>query len=112
MALFSRLFAGVRELEDCQINDHAHLTIGAKGYHVRLVQTALVRLGFSGIHGNEYLQGLYGKTTANAVLRYKKSRQIINAAYQSAPDDIVGKMTISRLDQEMFSLETRSSSRL
>lgn len=31
----------------------------------------------------------------------RKSYNIINYAYQQKPDDVVGKMTISRLDQEM-----------
>jgi hypothetical protein len=40
------------------------------------------------------------------VLAFKTQRQIINTAYQSKPDDIVGKMTIARLDREMFVLES------
>jgi peptidoglycan hydrolase-like protein with peptidoglycan-binding domain len=100
MPLFSELFSGCHELEECLVKDSAHLVKGTKGYHVRLVQTALVRLGFGGIDGTEYLQGLYGPTTADAVLRFKTSRQIINFSYQTKPDNIVGKMTIARLDQE------------
>lgn len=107
MALFSELFSGCSELEDCLVRDSAHLVVGTKGYHVRLVQVALVRLGFGGIDGAEYLQGLYGHTTADAVLRYKTSRKIINFSYQSKPDNIVGKMTIARLDQETSNLERR-----
>lgn len=109
MALMSRLFAGVRELEACEVNDSAHLTPGVRGFHVRLVQTALVRLGFGGIQGLEYVQGVYGPTTAGAVLRYKTSRQIINYSYQRSPDNIVGKMTIVALDKEMRTLELRPS---
>jgi peptidoglycan hydrolase-like protein with peptidoglycan-binding domain len=105
MALFSNLFRGVKELQACEVNDSAHLTIGSRGMHVRLVQTALCRLGFKNIHGREYIDGHYGTTTAAEVMRYKTSRQIINHAYQKTPDNIVGKMTISRLDGEMIILE-------
>ena len=103
--LFSELFSGCRELEDCLVRDSAHLILGTKGYHVRLVQMALVRLGFGGIDGAEYQLGVYGPTTADAVLRYKASRQIINFSYQTKPDNIAGKMTIARLDKETASLE-------
>jgi peptidoglycan hydrolase-like protein with peptidoglycan-binding domain len=105
MTLFSNLFRGVKELQACEVNDSAHLTIGTRGLHVRLVQTALCRLGFTNIHGSEYIDGYYGASTAAEVLRYKNSRQIINGAYQKTADNIVGKMTINRLDGEMIILE-------
>ncbi len=41
----------------------------------------------------------------SAVLAYKKARNIINAAYQVQADDIVGKMTIKSLDDEMLALQ-------
>jgi len=102
MALRSRLFAGVPELEACLVQDSAHLTPGTQGEHVRLVQQALVYLGFKSITGPEYIQGVYGPTTTAAVLDYKTKRQIINISYQTKPDNIVGKMTIKRLDDEML----------
>ena len=105
MPLFSTLFRGVHELEACHVKDSAHLKLGAKGFHVRLVQTALCRLGFKFISGQEYIDGVYGPTTAAEVLRYKTTRRIINHAYQNKPDNIVGKMTITRLDGEMNILE-------
>ena len=43
-------------------------------------------------------------TTASAVLRYKTERQIVNRAYQTQPDNIVGKMTMKSLDQEIAAL--------
>lgn len=107
MSLGSRLFAGIPELEACLVNDQAHLTIGTSGNHVRLVQEALVRLGFNQISGQEYVDGTYGTSTAAAVLRYKTSRQIINRAYQSTPDNIVGKMTIKSLDTELLGRQDR-----
>jgi hypothetical protein len=39
------------------------------------------------------------------VLDYKTARGIINHAYQSTPDNIVGVMTIARMDQEMAAME-------
>ena len=51
MPLVSNLFSDSRELEDCLVLDRAHVVQGTKGYHVRLIQTALVRLGFGGIDG-------------------------------------------------------------
>ncbi len=50
--------------------------------------------------------GHYDATTAAAVLRYKTERAIINFAYQTSPDDIVGKMTMRSLDNEMVAFES------
>jgi len=44
----------------------------------------------------------YGKSTATAVLNFKTKRGIINHAYQTAPDNIVGKMTIRSLDESLL----------
>jgi hypothetical protein len=107
VALRSRLFFGNPELEACLVRDSAHLTSGVRGEHVRLVQTALVYLGYKSITGREYLDGVYGRTTAHAVLRYKTDRRIINFAYQIQPDNIVGKMTIKRLDDELVAFQDR-----
>ena|ERR1039457_1701413 len=105
MSLKSRLFSGNADLEACLINDSAHLTPGSSGEHVRLVQRALVYLGEKAISGHEYRQGLYGPTTTAAVLRYKQQRRIINFSYQTQADNIVGKMTIQRLDDEIFAIQ-------
>lgn len=45
----------------------------------------------------------YGPTTAAAVLNYKKTHvpPIINFSYQSAPDNIVGQMTIRAMDDDL-----------
>jgi peptidoglycan hydrolase-like protein with peptidoglycan-binding domain len=108
MALFSRLFKGNEKLICCQLKDADHITPGSVGFHVRLIQTALVNLGFGRIHGREFIDGRYGSTTADAVLRYKTSRQIINFSYQQKPDNIVGKMTISRLDHDLLASQDKS----
>jgi peptidoglycan hydrolase-like protein with peptidoglycan-binding domain len=102
LALFSRLFRGVPALEACLIHDGAHLTVGTRGEHVRLVQRALVLLGDRSIPSGEYVAGLYGPRTAAAVLDYKRRRSIINRSYQTQADNIVGKMTIAALDKDLL----------
>ena len=57
------------------------------------------------IDGAELTQTLYGVTTAKAVLDYKVRRRIINFKYQTRADDIVGKMTMRALDEEMAVVE-------
>jgi hypothetical protein len=49
----------------------------------------------------EILFGLYGASTAQSVLRHKQKRGILNRSYQTAADNIVGKMTMASLDREM-----------
>jgi len=96
MALVSRRFAGVPELEACAVDDSAHLLPGSQGPHVALVQQALIDLGEqieSGASGN------YGPDTEAAVSAYKTERQILNFAGQIDP--IVGKKTIAALDAEI-----------
>jgi hypothetical protein len=105
MALRSKLFANDRALEACATQDSAHVTTGAVGSHVAKIQTALRLLDGAQIDGAELSGKRYGRSTAAAVLAYKTKRGIINRAYQSKPDDIVGKMTIAALDQEMFARE-------
>jgi hypothetical protein len=103
--LFSNLFKGDASLAACQINDTAHLTIGARGEHVAKVQFALFALDSPAIDTTEVRLQSYGPSTAKAVLAYKTKRGIINTAYQNTPDNIVGKMTIARLDQDMRFIE-------
>jgi peptidoglycan hydrolase-like protein with peptidoglycan-binding domain len=96
-------------LEACLIRDDAHLTPGAHGDHVRLVQRALVLLGDKTIPAGEYVTGSYGPKTAAAVLEYKRRRSIINTSYQTQADNIVGKMTIAALDKELVSRQDQAS---
>ena len=102
MLLKSRLFCSNSALEDCLVRDSAHVTPGTVGTHVQLIQRALVYLGYRTIAGSEYRSGTYGPTTAASVLAFKRARQIINYSYQTQADNIVGKMTIRRLDDEML----------
>ena len=101
MPLWSRLFRGNAALEACLVQDSAHVTPSTVGEHVQLIQRALIYLGYKTIAGSEYRYGTYGRTTAAAVLRFKQQRRIINYSYQNQADNIVGKMTIRRLDKEM-----------
>src|SRR5262249_32933379 len=112
MPLRSRLFRGNPALEACLVQDSAHVTPGTVGEHVQLIQRALVYLGDKTITGTEYRNGTYGQTTAAAVLQFKKQRGIINRSYQTQADNIVGKMTIRRLDDEMVRIQDRPPSPL
>ena len=107
VSLKSNLFRGDQSLEACLVNDSAHLTPGTRGKHVPKVQRALIILDGALIDVAEVTGGVYGATTAKAVLDYKSSRRIINFSYQSQPDNIVGKMTIASLDREMAVAESR-----
>ncbi len=107
MPLTSRLFRDNKRLQACLVDDQAHLTPGAKGDFVILVQHALDALDGAGISPAEIMAGTYGPTTTAAVLDYKTKRKIINKSYQTKPDNIVGKMTIKALDDEMVTRENK-----
>jgi hypothetical protein len=108
MGLVSRHFRNDQELQACLVKDSAHVTKGAKGQHVAKIQTALIALEGHFIDPAELRNQVYGTSTANAVLAYKSRRHIINRSYQSTEDNIVGKMTIARLDAEMAKAEMRT----
>lgn len=103
MALRSQLFRGDPKLEAAAISDPAHITPGARGEHVRKIQSALTRLDGASIAAD----GVYGAATAAAVLAYKEKRRIINRSYQSTADNIVGRMTMELLDKDMLALESK-----
>lgn len=105
MTLRSNLLAGNKRLQSCLVSDPAHVMLGDQGEHVRLIQVALILIDDAAIDQNELDGQVYGRSTASAVLAYKKERKIINPAYQNKADDIVGKMTIKALDDEMFALQ-------
>ena len=105
MALQSNLFSGDAKLQACLVNDAAHVTLGTRGEHVGKLQIALKALGDVEISASEFASKTYGPSTAAAVLSYKQKRKIINFSYQTQADNIVGKMTIASLDQEMQKLE-------
>ncbi len=100
MALQSRLFRGDPRLEAAAVSDPAHVVPGAVGDHVGKIQSALMTLDGASIARAELEGWLYGSSTAAAVLAYKQKRNIINRSYQTQPDNIVGKMTVTALDKK------------
>jgi len=113
MPLKSKLFTEdlkVRaRLEACLVSDPAHVFQGHRGDHVGRIQRALIVLGAGVIDQSELLSMHYGRTTAGTVEQYKQNYKppIINWSYQKTADDIVGKMTIARLDDDMYHFENR-----
>jgi hypothetical protein len=105
MGLQSKQFKGDSSLEACLVRDSAHVTQGARGAHVRKIQEALALLDGAVIDASEKSGQSYGPSTAAAVLAYKRKRNIINPSYQTTADDIVGKMTIAKLDGDMLARE-------
>lgn len=101
MALQSKLFCNDRQLEAAAVSDSAHIMTGARGEHVRKLQLALIELDGAKIRAD----GAYGPGTAAAVLAYKRKRNIVNPAYQTTADDIVGKMTVAAMDKELRARE-------
>ncbi len=107
MALRSRLFKGSSRLQACLLHDHAHVAPGSKGDHVYRIQTALIWLDYD-LDADELKTSAYGPATERAVLDYKKQRNIVNRSYQSRADNIVGKMTIAAMDQELYLMDKGS----
>ena len=105
MPLRSTTLKGSAALQACLVNDRAHVTQGAVGAHVGLIQKCLLVLEPSVISADEIRSRTYGRTTAASVLAYKKPRDIVNRSYQSQADNIVGKMTIARLDEDIAKVE-------
>lgn len=106
-SLSSSLFRNDPALQACLVNDAAHVTTGARGDHVAKIQLALSLLDDADIALMELQAKQYGGPTAAAVLAFKQAREIINHSYQTQADNIVGKMTIAAMDQEMLALERR-----
>jgi hypothetical protein len=107
MPLRSLMLKDDPSLQACLVQDQSHVVPGAKGNHVAKIQKALLLLEQAGIQSGELRSRLYGPTTVAAVLAYKRKRRIINPAYQTTPDNIVGKMTIARLDTDLLEIEQR-----
>jgi hypothetical protein len=103
--LSSKLLSSNARLRDCELNDAAHVKLGDQGDFVGLIQRALMLIDDVSIAASEIGASLYGESTAAAVLKYKTSRNIINRSYQTQADDIVGKLTIKSIDDELLELE-------
>jgi len=108
MSLRSRLFRGDSRLQACLLSDPSHVKPGDAGDFVSKIQVALGRLDDARIDALERGAKRYGPTTAAAVLAYKRKRNIVNQSYQTQADNIVGKMTIASLDNEMAQQEQRT----
>jgi hypothetical protein len=109
MPLQSLMLKDETALQMCLVSDPAHVVPGAKGNHVAKIQKVLMLVDRANILESELRSRTYGSTTANAVIAYKRARNIINRAYQNTADNIVGKMTIARLDADMLDLERRTT---
>jgi peptidoglycan hydrolase-like protein with peptidoglycan-binding domain len=107
MPLRSYLFSDSDRLDACLVQDQAHVKQGDSGDHVEKIQVALAFIDGLQIDGAELAAKSYGPSTAAAVLSYKSKRSIINPAYQATADDIVGKMTIAALDQDLIDRQTK-----
>ena len=107
--LRSKLLSPSKRLNECEVKDPAHVQLGDKGEYVTRIQQALLRIENAAISAPETSAGLYGQSTAAAVLAYKRKRGIINYSYQTKADNIVGKMTIRSLDDEMLKLEASTN---
>jgi len=105
MALKSITFSDDKRLQACLVDDSAHLTLNVHGDFVGKVQAALIYLDNLTIDQKELDTQTYGRSTADAVLAYKRKRKIVNHSYQTHEDEIVGKMTIKSLDDEMLKAE-------
>jgi hypothetical protein len=105
MPLRSTMLKDSPAMQACLVNDQAHVTPGATGPSVGLIQKCLLVLESSAISANEIRTRTYGPTTAAAVLAYKRARNIVNRSYQTQADNIVGKMTIARLDEDIAKVE-------
>ena len=101
MPLISARFRDVQELQNCLVNDQDHLVSGVSGWHVTLVQEALLDLGEE--LPTAGADGIYGDETVAAVLHYKTVRNIVGASGQI--DGIVGKKTIAALDAEIHQFD-------
>jgi hypothetical protein len=110
MRLNSKFLRVDPKLQAAFVSDPDHILLGAVGAHVVRIQSVLSLLDGAVISDRELQRGSYGPTTARAVLAYKRKRNIVNRAYETQADNIVGKMTVASFDREMFALELRPRS--
>lgn len=108
MALKSSLFSANPRHQACQTNDFAHYVLGQSGPHIADVQAVLNLLDDLVIDDAEREAQRYGRSTAAAVLAFKRKRKIVNRTYQTAEDNIVGKMTITALDDGLAAFEANA----
>ena len=109
MRLRSNLFRGDARLEAAAAAHPAHVLRGAAGAHVGKIQRALAAIDGEEIADGERSSQTFGASTERAVLRFKTKRRIVNTAYQSTPDAIVGVMTMRALDDELVRLDAAAA---
>jgi hypothetical protein len=104
-----------KKLDDCATKDPAHFVVGAFGDHISLVHDALIQLGQHSFldpteaqaFNAEVAGAFYGKMTAKVVESYKnnhKPKPIVQP-WQTKADNVVGRQTISFLDDDMAALD-------
>jgi hypothetical protein len=103
--LRSKFLSQSKRLQDCLLHDNSHVQFGDRGDYVHIIQLAVMAVEPVSISKDELNSQHYGKTTQDAVLKYKTRRNIVNATYQKNADAIVGKMTIKALDDELVKRE-------
>jgi peptidoglycan hydrolase-like protein with peptidoglycan-binding domain len=108
MPLQSILFRDDAKLKAAEVSDPAHITPGQRGEHVAKIQMALNVLDSANLNAD----GSYGPRTADAVLAYKRKRNVVNPSYQAKADNIVGRMTIAAMDRELLAFEAERPLRL
>jgi hypothetical protein len=112
MALTSELFRDNKKLQDCLIRDSAHIVASDplrtgendQGEHVALIHKALRQVMPNPSFGLEEATETYGPKTAEVVRQFKalQNPPILNKALQqTVPDNIVGKLTIAALDEQV-----------
>lgn len=117
----------VRRLNQCGTDDAYHIESGQTGTHVAAIQQALLTFRARAssvpalapllkggkplprISNDEFDRGFYGPTTRDAVAAYKQAFDIRRTG-QTTADDIVGIMTIDRMDDHMLAIEGRGGS--
>jgi hypothetical protein len=109
MPLRSVMLRDDAKLQACLTSDPAHVVPNARGDHVARIQKALLLVDKANLDASELRGKFYGASTTAAVLAFKRKRKIINFSYQTQADNIVGKMTIARLDEDVLALEGRTT---
>lgn len=106
-----------QKLDDCSKFDRGHIsqTDNNIGEHVALIHTALLKLaerepGLADFtkkitFTTDFVAKKYGAGTADAILYYKNSRDLIDRKRQTKVDNIVGVLTIHKLDKEIDGIQ-------
>ena len=96
-----------QRLAQCLASDPMHITRSSPdGPHIGAIQDALRKIAQArpelGLPAITDTQGSFGQSTANAVLKYKS---IFGVQRSGQPlDDIVGRMTISQIDNDLLKI--------